>query len=101
MISDVGRIAYPNTREIRIIGSRQSLDLMKLKNALTDRGFAAESLVNVELARTAESSDACCAFPGVVVVEGNAAGKALKRRLATIERTAVVNVAHRIVESQT
>ena len=101
MISDVGRIAYPNTREIRIIGSRQSLDLMKLKNELTDNGFAAESLETVELARRAESSDACCTLLGDVVVDGKAAGKTLNRRLATTERTKVVNVAHRIVESQT
>ena len=94
-------MAYPKISEIKIIGSRQSLDLMKLKNALTDSGFAAESLVIVEFARMAESSDACCALLGVVVVDGKDAGKTLKRRPAAIERIIVVKVAHMIVESHT
>ena len=84
-----------------MIGSRQSLDLMKFKNELTERGFAAASLVTVEPMMADESSDACCALAVDVDVVGKTAGNTLKRRPAAIERTAVVNVAHRIVESHT
>ena len=97
----MGLTEYPKIKAMNMMGIRQSLDLMKLRNALTDRGFAATIFDTVAFERLWKIADDCSADCGVVDVTGNAAGYSLKIRAAATESTSDVNKAQKMVEIHT
>lgn len=101
MTSLVGLNAYPKTKAKKITGKRISLVLTKFVKELKERGFARESLLDVNSAKALYNVESFTAVTEVFPITGKETGSSLKIKAATIDKTRDVSRLQKKVESQT